>query len=96
MLLSLSLVIEFLRNVFTIFILEKLLSQEALVTGSVTAINSNLYKQSKADLYGWINDKNSNNDVGGWGSFWSNFLTKGSSCFQSLWLTEYDKANDFK
>ena len=52
MLLSLSLVIEFLRKFFTNFIFEKLLSHEALVTGRITVINSNLYKHSNAALYG--------------------------------------------
>jgi len=41
---------EFLRNVFTNFIFEKILSHEALVTGKVTAISNNLYKQSNAPL----------------------------------------------
>jgi len=41
---------EFLRNVFTNFIFEKILSHEALVTGKVTAIRNNLYKQSNAPL----------------------------------------------
>ena len=38
MFLNLSLVMEFLRNIFANFIFEKLLSHEALVTGNVTAI----------------------------------------------------------
>ena len=50
LLFSLSLVIEFLRKIFTIFIWEKLLSQEAIVTGSVIVIGNNLYKQSNAVL----------------------------------------------
>ena len=41
MLPNLSLVTEFLGNVFTNFICEKLLSHEALVTGSVAATSSN-------------------------------------------------------
>jgi len=48
MLPNLSLVVEFLRNVFTDFIFEKLLSHEALVTGRVIATSNNqtqLYKQ---------------------------------------------------
>jgi len=36
-----SLVMEFLGNVFTNFIFEKLLSHEALVTGRVTATSNN-------------------------------------------------------
>ena len=77
MLLSLSLVIEFLRKVFTNFIFEKLLSHEGLVTGRVTLINSNSYKQSNAALYGAKKQRNSITDVGCWGSLFSNFLTKG-------------------
>ena len=50
LLFSLSLVIEFLRKIFTIFIWEKLLSQEAIVTGSVIVIGNYLYKQSNAVL----------------------------------------------
>jgi len=41
MLPNLSLVMEFLRNVFTNFIFEKLLSHEAVVTGRVTATSNN-------------------------------------------------------
>jgi len=41
MLPNLSLVMEFLGNVFTNFIFEKPLSHEALVTGTVTATNNN-------------------------------------------------------
>jgi len=41
---------EFLRNVFINFIVEKILSHEALVTGRVTAIGNNLHKQSNAPL----------------------------------------------
>jgi len=41
MLPTLSLVMEFLRNVFTNFIFEKRLSHEALVTGRVTATSNN-------------------------------------------------------
>jgi len=48
MLLNLSLVMEFLINVFTNFIFEKLHSHEALVTGRVTVISDNLFKQSNA------------------------------------------------
>jgi len=44
MLLNFSLVMEFLINVFTNFIFEKLLSDETLVTPRVTAIRNNLYK----------------------------------------------------
>jgi len=36
---------EFLRNVYIDFIFEKTISHEALVTGGVTAISNNLYKQ---------------------------------------------------
>jgi len=36
-----SLVIQFLRNVCTNFILDKILSHEALVTGRVTAASKN-------------------------------------------------------
>ena len=50
MLLNLSLVIEYLKNVFINLIFEKLLSHEALVNGSVWTINSNLNKQSNAAL----------------------------------------------
>jgi len=50
LLLNLSLVVEFLRNVFTNSIFEKILSHEALVTGRATAISNNLYKQSNAPL----------------------------------------------
>jgi len=53
MLLHLSPVMEFLRNVYvyTNFILEKL-SREALVMGRVTAISNKLYEQSNvAALY---------------------------------------------
>ena len=48
MLPNLSLVMEFLGNVFTHFIFEKFLSHEALVTGRATATSDNqrqLYKQ---------------------------------------------------
>jgi len=38
---NLSLVMDFLGNVFTTFIFEKLLSHEALVTGKVTATTNN-------------------------------------------------------
>jgi len=38
---NLSLVIEFLGNVFTHFIFEKFLSREALVMGRVTATSNN-------------------------------------------------------
>jgi len=41
MLPNLSLVVEFLGNVFTNSIFEKLLSHEALVTGRVTATSNN-------------------------------------------------------
>jgi len=41
MLPNLSLVIEFLGNVFANFIFEKFLSHEALVTGRVTATSNN-------------------------------------------------------
>jgi len=41
MLPNLSLVIEFLGNVFANFIFETSLSREALVTGRVTATNNN-------------------------------------------------------
>jgi len=41
MLPNLSLVMEFLGNVFTNFIFEKYLSQEALVTGRITATSNN-------------------------------------------------------
>jgi len=41
MLPNLTLVMEFLGNVFTNFIFEKLLSHEALVTGRVTATSNN-------------------------------------------------------
>ena len=57
MLLNLSLVMEFLRNVFANFIFEKL-SHEALVTGRVIAIGNNLYKQSNVTLKGAINEIN--------------------------------------
>jgi len=40
MLLNLSLVMEFLGNIFTNFIFEKLLSHKALVTGRVTATSN--------------------------------------------------------
>ena len=83
MLLSLSLVIEFLRKVFTNFIFEKLLSHEGLVTGRVTVINSNLYKQSNAALYGAKKQRNSITDVSCWGSLFTNFLTKDISCCKS-------------
>ena len=42
--------IEFVENIFNSFIFEKLLSHEAIVTGSVTDINNKLYKQSNAAL----------------------------------------------
>jgi len=45
LLLNFSLVMEFLRNVFTNFIFEKIFSHETLVTGRVTAISNNVYKQ---------------------------------------------------
>jgi len=41
MLPNLSLVMEFLRNVFTNFFFEKLLSHEPMVTGRVTATSNN-------------------------------------------------------
>jgi len=52
MLSNISLVMEFLRNFFTNVIFKKLLSHEVLVTGRVTAISNNLYKQSNAALWG--------------------------------------------
>jgi len=50
MLLNLSPVMEFLRNVFTNFIFEKAISHEALVMGRVAAISNNFYEQSNAVL----------------------------------------------
>jgi len=49
MLPNLSLVIEFLGNVFTNFIFEKFLSLEALVTGRVTATSN-----SQTQLFKWL------------------------------------------
>ena len=50
LLLNLSLVMEFLRNVLTNLNFEKFVSHETLVTGIVTAISNNLYKQSNEPL----------------------------------------------
>jgi len=47
-LLTVSLILEFLIHVFTNFIFEKLLSDEALVAGRVTTNSNNLYEESKA------------------------------------------------
>jgi len=44
LLLNLSLVMDFLRNFFTNFIFEKLLSHEELVTRRVAVISNNLHK----------------------------------------------------
>jgi len=49
MLPNLSLVMEFLGNVFTNIIFEKLLSHEALVTGRVTAASNN-----QTQLCNWL------------------------------------------
>jgi len=49
---NLSLVMEFLGNVFTNFIFEKLLSHEALVTGRVTATSNN-----QKQLFKWLQIK---------------------------------------
>jgi len=49
MLSNLSLVMEFLGNVFTNFIFAKYLSHEALVTGRVTATSNN-----ETQLFKWL------------------------------------------
>jgi len=74
LLLNLSLVMEFLRNVYINVIFEKIISHEALVTGRVTAISNNLFKQSSTPLYGAINEINCSSDVGSYNSFRSKFL----------------------
>jgi len=96
LLLNLSLVVEFLRNVFTNSIFEKILSHEALVTGRATAISNNLYKQSNAPLWGAINEINCSSDVGSCDSFRSNFFASSVSCFKWFSLIEYAFANFFK
>jgi len=53
---------EFLRNVVTNFIYEKLLSYEAPVTERVTSISNNLHEQSNAKSYGII-ERNCSCDV---------------------------------
>jgi len=53
MLPNLSLVMEFLGNVFTDFIFEKFLLHEALVTGRVTAANNNQTQLFKYSSYKW-------------------------------------------
>jgi len=47
MLTNLSLVMEFLENVFTNFIFEKFLSHEAPMTGGVTATSNNQTQRFK-------------------------------------------------
>jgi len=51
MLPNLSLVMEFLGNVFTDFIFEKFLLHEPLVTGRVTAANNNQTQLFKYSSY---------------------------------------------
>jgi len=72
---------DFLRNVFTNFIFEKLLSHEELVTRRVTAISSKLCKQSNAVLKGALNETNYSNDVGSFDSFPKQIL-----CFESKFV----------
>jgi len=86
---------EFLRNVFANFIFEKL-SDEALVTGRVTAISNNLYKQSNEPLQGAVNEINCSSDVGSCDSFRNKFFARSVSCFKSFSLIEYAFANFFK
>jgi len=64
MLLNLSLVMEFLKIIFTSFIFEKLLSHEALMTARDTTTSNNLYKQSNAALQGAMNEINNSSGVG--------------------------------
>ena len=90
------LVMEFLRIVFTNFVFEKIISHEALVTGRVTAISNNLYKQSNAPLYGAINEIYCSSDVGSCDSFRSKFFARGVSCFKSFTPIEYAFTNFFK
>jgi len=96
MLLNLSLVMQFLRNVFTNFIFKKLLSHETLVMGRATAISNNLCEQSNAAVSGNINERNCSTDVGSCDSFRSKFFANGVSCFRSFSLIEYGFANSFK
>jgi len=55
---------KFLRNVYINFIFEKISSNEAQVTGRVTAITNNLLKQSSTPLHGAINEINCSSDGG--------------------------------
>jgi len=71
--------------------LKKILSHEALVTGRVTAISNNLYKQPNAPLYGAINEINCSRDVGSCDFFRSNFFARSVS--KSFSLMEYAFAN---
>ena len=87
---------DFLRNVFTNFIFEKLLSDEELVTRRVIAINNNLYKQSNAVLKGALNEINCSSDMGSCDSFRSKFFARSISRFKSFSLIEYAFANSLK
>jgi len=75
---------EFLGNVFSNFIFEKLLSHEAPVTGKVTATSSNqtqLFKQLQMK-------KNCSSHVGSFDSFRNKFFAKVTSRFKSFSLRD--------
>ena len=96
LLLNLSLVMEFLRNVLTNLNFEKFVSHETLVTGRVTAISNNLYKQSNEPLWGAINEINCSSDVGSCDAFPRKFFARSVSYFKSFSLIEYAFVNFFK
>jgi len=87
---------DFLRNVFTNFIFEKLFSHEELVTRRVTAISNNLYKQSNAFFKGALNEINCSSDVGSCDSFSSKLFARSISYFKSFSLVQYAFANSLK
>jgi len=76
---------EFLGNVFTNFIFEKLLLHEALVTGRVTDTSNNQTQPFVA-----INEKNCSSGIDSFDSFRSKFFVKVISRFKSFSLNEYD------
>ena len=96
MLLNLSLVMEFLKIIFTSFIFEKLLSYESLMTARDTTTSNNLYKQSNAALQGAMNEINNSSGVGSCDFFWSKFFAKDTPRFKSFSLIEYAFTNYFK
>ena len=85
MLPNLSLVMEFLGNVFTNSIFEKLLSHEALLTGRDAATIT--IQRSFSSSYKW---KNCLSDIGSFDSFLRKYFAKVISCFKSFSRNEYD------